>query len=477
MVTSSVLKSTADDFSTPSSDFWLPGDVEARPIEPTAGAEPLLTEHARLATSSRVLLDRERNDGEESRAFDLSILDPLAKQAALTSDEFIALIGRRLGIVPRSHNLQSVDAVALIEERKGGVDQDEAQFDSDDDMFNEDDDALHVISSNRTFIETAVGETPHSAEEAAKMARKNRLNARQLESPQGKRALASVPYLSMGDLTNKGAGESICGPEKKENGSAWRNLPKLDIPPEKLISDFGSKRTLSADEATSNQVNKPTYLQPVISREYAPETFDFPYVAEFIPDVRKHMMRAVRNLNRNLRREEEIARLVPSADETLGAQEMTSVEIYLQKQQIEAREAYNADQENQLLLSASELRANVVEKAILAAKTSNVSVMEEALDRKLEGGEISPDDTTDELGNTLLILAAQQGSKRLCKLLLRRGANINRQNAISGNTCLHFCYAFSHKELAKYLISKGADDTILNAAGFTCYEHHLIEGV
>ena len=37
-------------------------------------------------------------------------------------------------------------------------------------------------------------------------------------------------------------------------------------------------------------------------------------------------------------------------------------------------------------------------------------------------------DTKDELGNTLLMLAAQNGNKRITKLCLRRGANINSQN-------------------------------------------------
>ncbi|RYY70187.1 ankyrin repeat domain-containing protein [archaeon] len=59
----------------------------------------------------------------------------------------------------------------------------------------------------------------------------------------------------------------------------------------------------------------------------------------------------------------------------------------------------------------------------------------------------------DSHGNTLLILAAQQGSKRMCKFLLRRGANINMQNLV-GNTCLHYCYAYSQRELAEYLKKK-----------------------
>jgi hypothetical protein len=80
-----------------------------------------------------------------------------------------------------------------------------------------------------------------------------------------------------------------------------------------------------------------------------------------------------------------------------------------------------------------------------------------------------PIDVTDQFGNSLLILAAQQGSKRMCKFLLRRGANINFQN-VQGNTCLHYTVAYGQPELTKYLVSKGGNDAILNLNGLTCYE-------
>ena len=102
-------------------------------------------------------------------------------------------------------------------------------------------------------------------------------------------------------------------------------------------------------------------------------------------------------------------------------------------------------------------------KAILAAKSNNIAEMEDALEVDISVN------TADAFGNTLLILAAQQGSKRMCKFLLRRGANINLQ-ALSGNTCLHYCYAYSQFALAEYLKLKGADDSVLNIDKMTCYE-------
>jgi ankyrin repeat protein len=89
--------------------------------------------------------------------------------------------------------------------------------------------------------------------------------------------------------------------------------------------------------------------------------------------------------------------------------------------------------------------------------------MEDALEEDIQIN------TADTFGNTLLILAAQQGSKRMCKFLLRRGANLNLQS-LTGNTALHYCYAYAQFDLAEYLKTKGADDSILNADSMTCYE-------
>lgn len=103
------------------------------------------------------------------------------------------------------------------------------------------------------------------------------------------------------------------------------------------------------------------------------------------------------------------------------------------------------------------------QKAILAVKNSNISMLEQVLDFGIDV------DTKDEHGNTLLILCCQQGNKRMSKFLLRRGAFINAQN-IMGNTVLHYLYEYQHTMLAEYLMTKGANDKILNVEGLTCYE-------
>ena len=80
-----------------------------------------------------------------------------------------------------------------------------------------------------------------------------------------------------------------------------------------------------------------------------------------------------------------------------------------------------------------------------------------------------PADSRDVHGNTIAIVGAQNGHKRVVKAALRRGADVNAVN-LRGNTCLHFCFAFGFTELGEYLITKGADNRIVNASGKTCYE-------
>jgi hypothetical protein len=80
-----------------------------------------------------------------------------------------------------------------------------------------------------------------------------------------------------------------------------------------------------------------------------------------------------------------------------------------------------------------------------------------------------PIDYQDDQGNALIHVAAQNGSKRLVKLCLRRGANLNVQN-LNGQTALHFAYGYGYSDVGDYLVGKGADDSIRNKDSLTCYE-------
>ena len=53
-----------------------------------------------------------------------------------------------------------------------------------------------------------------------------------------------------------------------------------------------------------------------------------------------------------------------------------------------------------------------------------------------------------------------------CYLIYYLFYNIQNQ----GQTALHYLFAYKYENLAAYLISKGADDTIQNDFGYTCYD-------
>jgi len=78
-------------------------------------------------------------------------------------------------------------------------------------------------------------------------------------------------------------------------------------------------------------------------------------------------------------------------------------------------------------------------------------------------------DSKDEFGNTILIIGAQNGNKRIIKLALRYGAQINNFNYM-GNTALHFTNEYKFYDLSEYLIKKGANPNVKNLRGLQASE-------
>ena len=102
---------------------------------------------------------------------------------------------------------------------------------------------------------------------------------------------------------------------------------------------------------------------------------------------------------------------------------------------------------------------NDVEELFSYARHGRIVEIERHLDKGI------PIDVRDPYGNTLLIIACQNGNKRVAKLLLRRGANINGRNH-KGNTPLHYCFHYGYGDtLGQYLVTKGADNSARNNAG------------
>ncbi len=82
---------------------------------------------------------------------------------------------------------------------------------------------------------------------------------------------------------------------------------------------------------------------------------------------------------------------------------------------------------------------------------------------------------TDDFGNTLLCLAAQNGNLKICKYLVTKGANLNHQN-YQGQTPAHFAIAYKFFDLSTWLFEAGANDQIENKFGLTPYDGLTADG-
>ena len=76
----------------------------------------------------------------------------------------------------------------------------------------------------------------------------------------------------------------------------------------------------------------------------------------------------------------------------------------------------------------------------------------------------------DDFGNTLLLIAAQNGNMKISKLLFAKGANTNHQNK-QGQTALHYAMNTITLTLVHGLLTpkmEGAGDTLENAFQLKC---------
>ena len=79
----------------------------------------------------------------------------------------------------------------------------------------------------------------------------------------------------------------------------------------------------------------------------------------------------------------------------------------------------------------------------------------------------------DSHGNTLMLLAAQNGALKIAKLLLKKGANANHQNK-QGQCALHYAMEYNYFDMGTWLADgengAGADDTLENQFQLTPYD-------
>lgn len=67
----------------------------------------------------------------------------------------------------------------------------------------------------------------------------------------------------------------------------------------------------------------------------------------------------------------------------------------------------------------------------------------------------------DSFGNSLFHVACQNGNKRIAKLAIKYGGDMDAQNS-KGNTGVHFLFAYGYAEIGEYFIEKGASEDIRN---------------
>ena len=79
----------------------------------------------------------------------------------------------------------------------------------------------------------------------------------------------------------------------------------------------------------------------------------------------------------------------------------------------------------------------------------------------------------DQFGNTLLLIAGQNGNMKIAKMLFAKGANVNHQNK-QGQTALHYAMEYNYFDFGTWLADGqnggGGDDTLENQFQCTPYD-------
>jgi len=96
----------------------------------------------------------------------------------------------------------------------------------------------------------------------------------------------------------------------------------------------------------------------------------------------------------------------------------------------------------------------------------------DSLRSKWEGEEFSiPQSHKDRL----LLLAAEQGHSRCCRILLAYGANVNGANDYA-ETPLHLAAWNGHLECCEALLEEGAESNLKNSSGWTALQSSAFMG-
>ena len=123
--------------------------------------------------------------------------------------------------------------------------------------------------------------------------------------------------------------------------------------------------------------------------------------------------------------------------------------------------------------SAEEAPASVAQSApVQSIHAAVIGGNLDAVKQLLDQGE-NIDKADPEGGSSPLILAAMFGQKEIAKYLIDRGADLNFQNN-DGSTPLHTAAFFCRTKIVTALVEGGADKTIRNNSGSTALESMLV---
>ncbi|KAL4124283.1 hypothetical protein PRIC2_010120 [Phytophthora ramorum] len=233
-------------------------------------------------------------------------------------------------------------------------------------------------------------------------------------------------------------------------GEGWKRLKTSRLPPSFARSVYKAH----TEGPRSSFINQTNHASPVGMLDPADCS---PYEApEFVPELRVHFVpRPAEDLHEKKTQWVALLRAQQASGTPSSAVRRGAVAV---ADDDPVDDLFERDPSQQ-----NESKEQREARALLCARNNNLEGLELALD---QGVDVN---TRDNHGNSLFILACQQGNKRLAKFLLRRHADMNLQN-LNGNTALHYLYAYKHTDLAEYLKGKGAKDTTQNGAGLTCYE-------
>jgi hypothetical protein len=246
-------------------------------------------------------------------------------------------------------------------------------------------------------------------------------------------------------------------------GAGWRKLPKTKVE-DGFIDNMSKTRLVPKKHVKPEIMMEPQLVGPWDVREvtgYQPPTFETPYKSLLVRgDGNEGLNDYLAKKSAKADRRKELS--------TLMAQELSVQEMVKRKKQIGVTAFTCLDTAiKDLEPKKKPDDINIINQAITFVKNQDLGGLETLME--YYKNDIDFTSCVDEYGNTLFMIAVQQGSTRFAKYLLRKHADLNHQN-LSGNTCLHYAYEYNNVKLGEYLISKGADPLITNAEGCTCYE-------